>query len=187
MHPKGYAPKYVIRERGFGKSEIEINPNEGNQRAETYYVTPQPVRLVNFEPHLHAAGVRMCIEAIYQKAIETLSCSGYDHNWVRNYYFDDNAAPLLPKGTILKATAWFDSTAKNANMIDPRNQNNWARRSVGNMFMVFEYMVLLTDEQYREELAKRREYLDRTESWDAVIGCPGWRKRPAPTPAAATR
>ena len=35
-----------------------------------------------FEPHLHAPGARMCLEAIWGINIETLSCSGYDHNWV---------------------------------------------------------------------------------------------------------
>ena len=81
--------------------------------------------------------------------------------------------PLLPKGTILKATSWFDNTAKNANIIEPRNQANWGRRSVVNMFMVFEQVALLTEEQYQEELAKRRQHLTETQTWNEVIGCPG--------------
>ena len=55
---------------------------------------------------MHAAGVRMCLDAIYQRSIETLNCAGCDHNWVKNYLRDENTAPLLPKGTNLKATAW---------------------------------------------------------------------------------
>ena len=31
----------------------------------------------------------------------------------------------------------------------------------------------MTDEEYEQELAKRREYLDRTNGWDTVVGCPG--------------
>jgi hypothetical protein len=187
LHPKGYQPRYQFKATGsFGKSEIEIYPNEPNQRAESYYVLPQPMRLMNFEPHLHAAGVRMCMEAIYERAIETISCSGYDHNWVRNYYFDDNHAPLLPKGTILKTSAWFDNTAKNANILDPRNHQNWGRRSINNMFMVFNYLLPLTDEQYQEELAKRREYLNRTNGWDELIGCTGCWERPTTPPPVTT-
>jgi hypothetical protein len=187
LHPKGYAPKYVFQGVSFGRSEIEVNPNEADQRSEAYWVAPQPVRLVNYEPHMHAAGVRMCLEAIYERAIETLNCAGYDHNWVRTYNYDDNEAPLLPKGTILKVTGWFDSTARNANVLERRNQGNWGRRTVVNMFMLFEQMVFLTDEQYQQELAKRREHLDRTQGWDAVVGCPGCWERPAPTAAAASR
>lgn len=177
FHPKGYKPKYETRAAGFGRSEIEIRPSEPNQKVEAYWVAPQPIRLVNFEPHLHAAGVRMCIEAIYQRAIETLNCAGYDHNWVKNYQYDDNAAPLLPKGTILKITAWFDNTSRNPNVVEPRNAAGWGRRSVANMLMAFEQMVFLTDQQYEELLAERRQFLDRTQGWDALIGCPDcWRR-----------
>jgi hypothetical protein len=178
LHPKGYKPKYESRAAGFGRSEIEIRPNEANQRIESYWVAPQPVRLVNFEPHLHAAGVRMCLEAIYQRSIETLSCAGYDHNWVKNYQYADDAAPLLPKGTILKVTAWFDNTSLNPNILEPRNAAGWGRRTVVNMLMAFEQMVFLTDEQYEELLAARRGYLDRTQGWDALVGCPGCWQRP---------
>ena len=119
----------------------------------------------------------MCLEAIVQRSIETLNCAGYDHNWVKNYQYDDDAAPLLPKGSILRATAWFDNTSKNANILEPRNAAGWGRRSVVNMLIAFEQMVLLTDEQYQDLLAKRREYLDRTQGWDALVGCPGcWQR-----------
>jgi len=173
LHPKGYKPRYESKAAGFGRSELEIRANEPNQEIESFWVAPQPVRLVNFEPHLHAAGIRMCLEAIYQRSIETLNCAGYDHNWVKNYSYDDDAAPLLPKGTILRATAWFDSTPRNLNIIDPRNATNWGRRTVVNMLMAFEQMVFLTDDQYHDLLAKRRQYLDRTQGWDTLVGCPG--------------
>jgi hypothetical protein len=173
LHPKGYTPRYESKAAGFGRSELEIRANEPNQKIESFWVAPQPVRLVNFEPHLHAAGIRMCLEAIYQRSIETLNCAGYDHNWVKNYSYDDDSAPLLPKGTILRATAWFDSTPRNLNIVDPRNATNWGRRTVVNMLMAFEQMVFLTDEQYHDLLAKRRQYLDRTQGWDTLVGCPG--------------
>jgi len=184
FHPKGYTPKYREGSVQMASTELMINPNSDNQRYDGYYVTPSPVRLLNFEPHLHATGMRMCMEAIYQRAVETLNCAGYDHNWVKNYQYDDNAAPLLPKGTILKATAYFDQTAKNANVIEPRNQANWGRRSVVNMFIVFEQAIYLTDEQYQEELAKRRQYLDATQTWDTLVGCPACFEKPAAASAA---
>jgi hypothetical protein len=180
LHPAGYRPKYESRGASFGRSEIEVKADQADQKTEAYWVAPQPVRLVNFEPHLHAAGVRMCLEAIYERSIETLNCAGYDHNWVKNYQYADMSAPLLPKGTILKATAWFDQTAKNANIVDPRNQANWGRRSVVNMFIVFQQMVFLTDEQYRDELDRRRAHLDATDGWDGLVGCPACFERPAP-------
>jgi hypothetical protein len=41
------------------------------------------------------------------------------------------------------------------------------------MLGAFNKVNYLTDEQYVEELEKRREYLDATKGWNTVIGCPG--------------
>jgi hypothetical protein len=187
FHPRGYTPKFREATISLASTELDIRPDSGNQRYDAYWVAPQPFKMLNFEPHMHATGMRMCIEAIYQRAVETISCAGYDHNWVRNYQYDDNVAPLLPKGTILHLIAWFDGTAKNSNIIEPRNVTVWGRRSVQNMFGAFNNKAFFfTDEQYQEELAKRRQYLTRTQGWDAVIGCPGcFDTAPGPATAAA--
>jgi hypothetical protein len=186
FHPKGYKPQRVEGRVNTPRSELDINPESGNQRYDSYFVAKQPIKLLNFEPHMHAAGMRMCIEAIYELSVETLSCAGYDHNWVRDYRYDENAAPLIPTGTILHTISWFDGTAKNANLVDPRNSTVWGRRSVENMLGVNNYAYFLTDEQYAEELAKRREYLDRTHGWDTIIGCPDCWAKSAPKRTGAT-
>jgi mono/diheme cytochrome c family protein len=187
FRPRGYKPKYPEGSIRMSSSELDIRPDSGKQRYDAYWVAPQPVRLLNFEPHMHATGMRMCIEAIYPRAVETLACAGYDHNWVRNYQYNDNVQPLLPKGTILHTISWFDGTAKNSNIIEPRNVTTWGRRSVQNMLGVNNEAFLLTEEQYQEELARRREYLTRTNGWDTVIGCPGCFDRPAPTSSTGSR
>ena len=173
FHPRGYTPKFREADVQISTTELEIRADMDNQRYDAYWVAPQPFKLLNFEPHLHATGVRMCMEAIYQRSIETLSCAGYDHNWVRNYQYDESVAPLLPKGTILHIISWFDGTTKNQNIIDPRNVTTWGRRSAQNMFGTFNKAFMLTDEQYVEELRKRREYLTQTNGWGNVVGCPG--------------
>ena len=84
---------------------------------------------------MHAPGVRMCLEAIWGINIQTLTCAGYDHNWVRVYEYDDDYAPLLPKGTILHIIGYFDNTAANKNVPDPRNWSGSGNRSITNMFI----------------------------------------------------
>jgi hypothetical protein len=171
LHPRGYKPKYTEGRAEISSTELLINPNSASQRYDAYFVAPQPMKLLNFEPHMHAAGLRMCIEAIYDMSIETLNCAGYDHNWVRNYRYDENYAPLIPKGTILHTISWFDGTRKNANLADPRNTTVFGRRSIQNMLGLNNWVYYLTDEQYQEELAKRREFLTKTNGWDELIGC----------------
>jgi hypothetical protein len=186
FHPRGYKPKYIFHPYSFARTEITVLPGESNQREDAYFVAPQAMKLTDFEPHMHANGVRMCIEAIYGRAVETLNCAGYDHNWVRIYYYDDNAQPLIPKGTILHAMAWFDNTVKNQNVLDARNVTTFGNSSVNNMFIVFNHAQFLTDEQYSEEVEKRKEYLARTH--EDNIGCPACYLPPAkPLPKTGTK
>ncbi len=127
--------------------------------------------LTVFEPHLHAAGVRMCLEAIYGSQVETLNCSGYNHSWVTVYTYEDDVAPLLPKGTILRARAWFDTSPANRNVVDPRNWTGMGHRSVDQMLLHLGRGIELTDEEFAQAMAERREKLNLAPG-QLVAGCP---------------
>ena len=60
----------------------------------------------------------MCLEAIWGMNVQQLNCVGYDHNWVKQYIYEDDAAPLLPKGTILHLIGFLDTTPANKNLAD---------------------------------------------------------------------
>jgi hypothetical protein len=149
-------------------------------------VLEQPTKLMIFEPHLHAAGVRMCLEAIWQNTTETLTCAGYNHNWVRVYSYADDAQPLLPKGTILRATSYFDTTPTNRNLIDSRNWSGLGHRSTDNMAIGMVTAIELSNQEFELEMRKRRERLRLTDG-QTVIGCPlcGVAKAKEPIPAAS--
>ena len=115
--------------------DIDIKPMEANQQLHAYAVLQEHTKIVTFEPHLHAPGMRMCLEAIWGINIQTLTCAGYDHNWVRGYAYDDDHAPLLPKGTILHIIGYMDNSPANKNIPDPRNWQGSGNRSVANMFI----------------------------------------------------
>ena len=170
LHPVGYKPTGDFRAYTFGRTEIQIDPLTPNEREDAYFVAPQAMKLINYEPHMHATGVRMCLQAIYGRVVETLNCAGYDHNWVRNYQYEPGFEPLIPKGTILHAMAWSDNTPANTNVIDPRNLSTFGNSSVSNMFIVFNLAEFLTDEQYAQEVQKRKEFLALTH--EDPIGCP---------------
>ena len=172
FHPIGYEPEYGRAGLGLGNGvDIDIRGNEKDQELHAYRTLNQHTKIVTFEPHLHAPGARMCLEAIWGYNVETLSCVGYDHNWVRGYAYADDAAPLLPKGTILHIVGYMDTTADNINIADPRNWQGSGNRSVTNMFIDLGMRVSMTDEQFVREMAKRREVLNLTAN-DHVIGCP---------------
>ncbi len=181
FHPRGYQP---TRERGgatFGNGELDLRANTAGQEVHMYTTLRDNMKLTTFEPHMHAAGVRMCLEAIWGGRTETLSCAGYDHNWVKVYKYGEHAAPLLPKGTLLHVTAYFDNTATNPNVVDPRNWGGLGHRSIDNMAILFAPGIKLSDEEFREEMVTRREQLGLGPG-ETVLGCPlcGFEELPAP-------
>ena len=172
LMPKDYVPTYKRAVFGLGNGvDIDIRGMEANQQLNAYTVLQQNTKIISFEPHLHAPGARMCLEAIWGYNIQTLNCVGYDHNWVRGYDYTDESAPLLPKGTILHITGYMDNSPSNKNVPDPRNWQGSGNRSVANMFIDLGMRVALTDEQFQAEMAKRRADLHLTKN-DVVIGCP---------------
>jgi hypothetical protein len=170
FHPKGYQPTVKQSEsRGLGNGlDISIRPNEPNQQLHAYTVLQENTKVTSFEPHLHAPGARMCLEAIWGLNIQTLSCAGYDHNWVRGYDYADDATPLLPKGTILHIIGYMDNSPANRNVPDPRNWQGSGNRSVANMFIDLGQGVALSDEQFQQEMIKRRQSTKE----DVILGCP---------------
>ena len=193
FHPRGFEPQRRVLPLVFGNGEIDLRAMEADQQVHLYATLQEHTKLSTFEPHMHAAGVRMCLEAIWGGRTETLSCAGYDHNWVKVYKYGDDAAPLLPKGTLLHVTAYFDNTPSNKNVIDPRNWGGLGHRSIDNMAILIAPALALTDEQFAEggwPRAARRLGLTAGES---VLGCPlcGFEELPAaargPEPAVARR
>ena len=172
FHPEGYEPKYERVSLGLGNGvDISIAGNQDNQELHAYTVLEQHTKFITFEPHLHAPGERMCLEAIWGYTVETLACVGYDHNWVRGYAFEDDAAPLLPKGTIMHIVGYMNNTETNPNVPDPRNWQGAGNRSVTNMFIDLGMRVKMSDEQFHEEMENRRQVLNLSPN-DHVIGCP---------------
>jgi mono/diheme cytochrome c family protein len=183
--PKGYTPLYkrsrVILGNG---NDLDIKPNQANQEIHAFATLAEHTKIIAFEPHLHAQGVRMCLEAIWGMNIQQLTCAGYDHNWVKQYIYEDNAAPILPKGTILHLVGFLDTTPGNKNMADGRNWTGGGRRSVANMFIDLGYSVTLTEEQFQAEMAHRRSLMKSRNDYD--IGCPLCWAPPVVEPAAGT-
>ena len=161
LHPKGFEPKYHQRSGGLPTVamfdyEFDIPSNDDNVMRDGFHRLTKPTKLLTFEPHLHSSGKRMCFEALYpNNRREMLSCANYDHNWVKVYVFEDDAAPLLPAGTVVHVMAWYNNSVTNRNVVDPRNWKGYGNRSIDDMLFGSGRLVDLTEEQFQEELAKR--------------------------------
>ena len=75
-----------------------------------------------------------------------------------SYLYADDAAPLLPKGTIIKVLAWHDNTAGEQVNPDPKCGSD-GDRTVDEMAHAWVNVTYMGDEDYKAELAARRERL----------------------------
>ena len=71
--------------------------------------------------------------------------------------YDDDAAPLLPKGTLIHVSAWYDNTRANKNNPDPDQWVGYGDRTVDEMAHAWMNVVYLTDDEYKAQLAGRQK------------------------------
>ena len=163
LYPKGEVPKYRTRLSLFGASPgnpgpFDIPPNSVVAH-QTYQVLRQPARLENFQPHMHWRGKAMSMEAILPDGT-TEMLSYVDHfnfNWMNNYIYADDAAPVLPKGTVIHVTAWYDNTVNNPNNPDHDQWVGYGDRTVDEMGHAWVNVTYISDDDYNQWLATHKK------------------------------
>jgi hypothetical protein len=162
FYPKGQEPKYrqvlaSLSSIAGGARNIDIPPN-GTFVSQNFHVLRQAGRVENFQPHMHLRGKAMSMEAILPNGTTQILSyvNNFNFNWHNNYVYADDAAPLLPKGTILKITSWYDNTVANKNNPDPNQWVGWGDRTVDEMGHAWVNITYMTDEDYQAELERRK-------------------------------
>jgi mono/diheme cytochrome c family protein len=137
---------------------LDIPPNS-IVTTENFVTLRQNARIENFQAHMHLRGKGMSMEAMYPDGRrETLSqVSDFNFNWHNMYIYADDAAPLLPKGTILHFIAWYDNTKNNKVNPDPDQWVGWGDRTVDEMGHAWLNITYYGDEDFKAELAKRTD------------------------------
>ena len=157
LYPKGQEPKYRTFLTPFpgtpgnaALGTLDIPPNSVVQ-SEGYQTLRAPARLENFQPHMHLRGKAMLLEAILPDGTRR-TISYVDHfnfNWMTNYIYSDDAAPVLPKGTLIHVVAWHDNTANNKNNPDPNQWVGWGDRTVDEMAHAWVNVTYITEDDYQ--------------------------------------
>jgi hypothetical protein len=113
---------------------------------------------------MHLRGKGMMMEAILPDGrTDVLShVADYHFNWHNNYVYAEDAAPLLPKGTVLRFTSWHDNTAANRDNPDPNQWVGYGDRTVDEMAHAWVNITYMTDEDFEVEVAKRKAKLAST-------------------------
>jgi hypothetical protein len=161
LYPAGYKPEHRTRLQNFSafksNQDLDIAPNTISQ-TQGFHVLKSAARLENFQPHMHLRGKAMSMEAILPDG-EVRMLSYVDHfnfNWMNTYQYTDQSAPVLPKGTILRITAYYDNTAGNKDNPDPNQWVGYGDRTVDEMGHAWVNVTDISDQEYADWLAKQK-------------------------------
>ena len=167
FYPKGQEPKkrsYLIAFTGLRKQEfVDIPPNSVVQ-TEGFTVLKENTLITNFQPHFHLRGKAMQVEAILPDGTnQIVSYVGkFNFNWMTNYIYTDDAAPVFPKGTVIHVSAWYDNTRANPFNPDPDQWVGYGDRTVDEMAHAWMNVVYMNDDEYTALVAERKARTAKT-------------------------
>ncbi len=163
LYPKGETPKYRTYLTGFQAvsrvgAALDIPPNT-LAVSDGFTVLRAPARLENFQPHMHLRGTAMSMEAILPDGtIQPIAnVDKFNFNWMTNYIFADDEAPVLPKGAIIHVKAWFDNTTAHKGNPDPNQWVGWGDRTVDEMAHAWVNVTYISEEDYKEWAAQHKK------------------------------
>jgi len=161
LYKKGEEPKkrsYLVGFTGIDRAKMLDIPPNSMAMTEGFTVLKENALIENFQPHFHLRGKSMQVEAILPDGSrQVLSYVGnFNFNWMTNYIYDDDAAPLLPKGTVVHVSAWYDNTKANKNNPDPDQWVGFGDRTVDEMAHAWMNVTYFNDEEYKALQAERK-------------------------------
>ena len=109
---------YLMTMKG---GDLEIPPH-GTTVTQGFHTFKSPVRIDSFQPHGHFRLVGKTLEIFYPETgkLEMISSvSNWTNNWHTSHIYEDDYAPLVPKGAVLVMTGYYDNTANNKGNPDP--------------------------------------------------------------------
>ena len=134
-----------------------IVPPNGTLMLRGVRVLDKPTRIHSIRAHMHLRGKYQTIEAVYPDGRrEILNKINFQHQWHTTFIYEDDARPLLPKGTVLLTSTWLDNTAENPNNPDPEQWVLYGQRSVDDMAHMWVGMTYIDEEDF-ERMVEERE------------------------------
>ena len=98
--------------------DMHIPPEDGNHRIDASVKILEDVKVQNFFPHMHLRGKAMEYRVTYPSGETQILCRVPKYNFNRQMTYQLAQPILLPKGTKILVSAWYDNSANN-----PANPN----------------------------------------------------------------
>jgi mono/diheme cytochrome c family protein len=161
FYPEDHQAKYKQDLKNYSLlmkgGELEIPPH-GTAMTQGFHSFKTPVRIDSFQPHGHARLVGKTLEIFYPdtgKLEMVSSVSNWTNQWHTSHIYNDDVAPLVPKGAVLVITGYYDNTAANKGNPDPDQWVGLGSRTGDEMSHAWIAVTHLDDEGYARLVAER--------------------------------
>jgi hypothetical protein len=118
-------PKHTVRTRTVMQQRFAIPPGDRSHKVTSTSTFDKEVVLLSFMPHMHLRGKSFEYRVVYPDGKEEvlLSVPRFDFAWQSTYRLEK---PLvLPAGSRIDCTAYFDNSSDNPNNPDPTKEVRW--------------------------------------------------------------
>jgi hypothetical protein len=128
-------PQHNVKTRGLYNRRLSIPAEAPHFRVASTRTFQRETTILTFMPHMHLRGKSFEYKFIYPDGREQISLSvpQYDFNWQTSYVLKE---PLVvPAGTRMECTAYFDNSAANPANPDPTQIVRWGEQTWDEMMI----------------------------------------------------
>jgi hypothetical protein len=121
--------KHEVAQYEIWNNYFLIPPGDGAHRVTSCFILPKDVTVVAYTAHMHFRGKSMTTEAIYPDGRHEVifNVPRYDFRWQETYFLRHQY--VMPKGTKLITTAYFDNSVNNPLNPDATKSIRWGEPS----------------------------------------------------------
>lgn len=120
-----------------GDPVLRIPPHDGNHKVTARKLFLKETKLLGMNPHMHLRGKAFRYELELPDGTREilLDVPRYDFNWQLWYMLEE--PKVIPKGSRMVCTAYFDNSADNPSNPDPSKEVNWGEQTWDEMMFGF--------------------------------------------------
>ena len=163
FYPEGVVPRPTEGDLVYDQTSMPgmedtplIIPPHSQAMYRTAFTLGGNARIHSIRGHMHLLGAYNMLEVVYPDGrYELVNKLDWDQRWHTAFLYEDDAGPLLPKGTVVMITTVFDNTTNNRAAPDPDQWVFAGNRTVDEMFRLRLGTTFYSDEDFTALVAER--------------------------------
>lgn len=139
------------------EGDIDLAPG-GTAMTQGFHSFDHPVRIDSWQPHGHFRLVAASLEIFHPDTGDRdliSMVSNWTAYWHLSHVYEEHVAPLVPAGSVLVLTHWYDNSDNNANNPDPTVYVGRGSRTTDEMAHDWIAVTHLDQEGYQQLVAER--------------------------------